>query len=69
MNSVAEGWRLVFIVGAVISAVGGVVVLSTLSTEVQEWAKEEEDFYDDEEKIQQKLDPDSSSGVFDSTTA
>ena len=58
-----------FIVGAVISAVGGVVVLSTLSTEVQEWAKEEEDFYDDEEKIQQKLDPDSSSGVFDSTTA
>lgn len=69
VNSVAEGWRLVFIVGAVISAVGGVVVLFTLSTEVQEWAKEEEDFYDDEEKIQQKLDSDSSSGVFDSTTA
>jgi len=61
---------MVFIVGAVISAVGGVVVLSTLSTEVQEWAKEEEDFYDDEEKVQQKLDSsDLSSGVFDSTTA
>merc|ERR1712212_1233385 len=51
VNSVAEGWRIVFFVGAAISMIGGVVVLLTLRTEVQEWAKEEEDLYDDEEKI------------------
>lgn len=70
MPDVARGWQIVFWVGAGISVVGGFVVLFTLKTEVQEWAKEDEDFYDDEEKIQEKLDhSNSESGVFSSTTA
>ncbi|XP_076801686.1 sialin-like [Clavelina lepadiformis] len=46
---VHQAWRIVFFVGAGISVLGGVIVLSTLNTDVQSWAKIEEDFYVDDE--------------------
>ena len=44
-----EAWKVAFYVGAGISAIGGVIVLATLKTEVQDWAKMEDDFYDTED--------------------
>uniref|UniRef100_H2YWW5 Major facilitator superfamily (MFS) profile domain-containing protein n=1 Tax=Ciona savignyi TaxID=51511 RepID=H2YWW5_CIOSA len=46
ITDVREAWRIVYYVGATVSALGGVVVLATLRTDVQPWAQIEEDFYE-----------------------
>lgn len=50
MPDAREAWRIVFYVAAAVSAFGGVAVLATLKTDVQDWARMDEDFYETEDK-------------------
>nr|XP_002131022.1 sialin-like [Ciona intestinalis] len=51
---VREAWRIVYYVGAAVSALGGFVVLATLKTDVQSWARIDEDFYELEDEKKKK---------------
>ncbi|XP_077984588.1 sialin-like [Glandiceps talaboti] len=53
-----ERWFIVFAISAVIYVVGGVIVLATLTTEVQDWAKEDTKMIDKSNHDNNNMNPD-----------